>query len=87
MHIPTRFVEIDCQQVWKELTNYMEGDLAPEMRDRITHHLQECRHCSAIYDGTRNIVQLLGDNQSIELPKGFSKRLFDRLIVQSREQG
>jgi len=79
----TRVVEIECRQVWKELTNYMEGDLMPEMRDRITHHLRECRHCTAIYDGTRNVVHLLGDEKSIELPKGFSERLFDRLMVQS----
>ena len=87
MQIMTQIVEIDCQHVWKELTNYMEGDLTSEMRDRITRHLQGCRHCKAIYDGTRNIVRLLGDKESIELPKGFSERLFDRLMVQSREQG
>ncbi len=87
MHIPDQPVEISCQQVWKELVNYTEGDLTAEMRDRITRHLRGCRHCTAIYDGTRNIVQLLGDKKSIELPKGFSERLFDRLLVQSRHQG
>lgn len=83
MQTMTRVVEIECRQVWKELTNYMEGDLMPEMRDRITRHLRECRHCTAIYDGTRNVVHLLGDERSIELPEGFSGRLFDRLMVQS----
>ena len=84
---PTRVVEIDCRQVWKELTNYMEGDLIPEMRERIAHHLQACRHCKAIYDGTRNVVRLLGDKKSIELPKGFSERLFNRLVFQTGQQG
>ena len=87
MQIPTQIVEIDCQHVWKELTNYIEGDLTPEMRDRIAHHLQRCRHCTAIYDGTRNVLQLLGDKQSIELPKGFSERLFDRLVLLTGQQG
>jgi len=87
VQIPTQIVEIDCQHVWKELTNYMEGDLSPEMRDRITYHLQGCRHCTAIYDGTRNVVQLLGDKKSIELPNGFSERLFHRLVLQSHQQG
>lgn len=86
VRIATQIVEIGCQHVWKELTNYMEGDLSPEMRDRIAHHLQGCRHCTAIYDGTRNVVQLLGDKKSIELPKGFSARLFDRLVLQSQQQ-
>jgi len=87
VQIPTQIVEIDCQHVWKELTNYIEGDLTPEMRDRIAHHLQRCRHCTAIYDGTRNVLQLLGDKQSIELPKGFSERLFDRLVLLTGQQG
>lgn len=82
-----QFVEIDCREVWRELVNYMDGDLAPELRGRIARHLESCKHCTAIYDGTRNIVQLLGDQHSIELPRGFSERLYDRLIVQSRQQG
>ena len=84
MQTLTRVVEIECRQVWKELSNYMEGDLMPEMRNRITRHLTGCRHCTAIYDGTRNVVHLLSDERSIELPQGFSGRLFDRLMVQSR---
>ena len=83
MQIPSQVVQIDCQQVWKELTNYIEGDLSPEMRDRIARHLRGCRNCTAVYDGTRNVVQLLSDEKSIELPVGFSERLFDRLVLQS----
>ena len=77
--MPTQFVEIDCQTVWKELTNYIDRDLTPEMRDRITQHLRVCSHCTAIYDGARNVVLLLGDEKAIELPQGFSQRLYQRL--------
>jgi predicted anti-sigma-YlaC factor YlaD len=82
---PTQIVDIDCRHVWKELTNYMEGDLAPELRERVRIHLQGCKHCTAIHDGTRNVVRLLGDEKAIELPRGFSERLFDRLLRDSRE--
>lgn len=84
---PTRVVEIDCREVWRQLIDYMEGDLTPEMRERIAHHLQACRQCMAIYDGTRNVVRLLGDKKSIELPNGFSERLFDRVVFQTGQQG
>ena len=86
MPTPIDTVEIDCRHVWKELTSYMEGDLTPEMRDRITRHLKGCKHCTAVYDGTCNVVRLLGDEKAIELPRGFSGRLFDRLVLQSRQQ-
>lgn len=76
-------VEIDCLEVRRELVNYMEGDLDQEMRSRIDRHLMECSHCTAIYDGVRNVVQLVGKENAIELPAGFSRRLYERLMSQS----
>jgi predicted anti-sigma-YlaC factor YlaD len=74
------FLEIDCYQVPRELSDYLEGDLAPQLRFRIEAHLQTCDHCRAVYDGLRNIVQLLGEEEVIELPEGFSQRLYKRLL-------
>jgi len=76
----TKIVEIDCYQVRRELVDYMEGDLTPELRIRIDHHLQNCSHCTAVYDGVRNVVRLLGNENAIELPQGFSQRLYRRLF-------
>jgi len=79
-----RVIEIDCYQVRRELSDYLEGDLTPELRVQIEDHLESCSHCTAVYDGMRNVVQLLGDEKAIELPKGFSQRLYRRLFrVQS----
>ena len=76
----SRTVEIDCYQVRRELSDYLEGDLTPERRVRIEGHLERCRHCTAVYDGLKNVVRLLGDEKAIELPKGFSDRLYRRLF-------
>ena len=76
----SRIVEIDCYQVRRELSDYLEGDLTPELRVRIEDHLERCRHCTAVYDGMKNVVQLLGDEKAIERPKGFSDRLYRRLF-------
>jgi Putative zinc-finger len=73
-------IEIDCYQVRRELSDYLEGDLTPQLRLRIEQHLQTCDHCRAVYDGLRNIVRLLGDEEVIELPEGFSQRLYKRLL-------
>jgi anti-sigma factor (TIGR02949 family) len=75
-----RIVEIDCYQVRRELSDYLDGDLTPELRVRIEDHLEDCRHCTAVYDGLRNVVRLLGDEKAIELPGGFSQRLYRRLF-------
>jgi predicted anti-sigma-YlaC factor YlaD len=62
------------------LSDYLEGDLTPQLRLQIEKHLQTCDHCRAVYDGLRNIVRLLGDEEVIELPEGFSQRLYNRLF-------
>ena len=76
----SNIVEIDCYQVRRELSDYLEGDVSPELRLRIEEHLQTCDHCRAVCDGLRNIVRLLGDEEAIELPEGFSQRLYKRLF-------
>lgn len=72
-------IEISCEEVWMELSNYIEGDVTPELRARMEAHFRKCDHCTAIYDGTRNIIQLVGDFQAFDIPKGFSERLQARL--------
>jgi len=42
-------------------------------------HFRGCAHCTAVLDGTRNVVRLVGDHRSFELPDGFSQRLKQRL--------
>ncbi len=74
-------IEIDCHQVRRELSDYLEGDLTPQLRLRIEQHLQTCDHCRAVYDGLRNIVRLMGHEELIELPEGFSQRLYKRLLA------
>lgn len=76
-----KILEIDCYEVRRELVNYMEEDIKPKLRARIDAHLRHCHHCTAVYDGVRNVVQLLGSDESIELPAGFSQRLYKRLLV------
>ena len=77
-------LEMTCQEVWRELTNYMEGDMTAEMREAIAQHLSGCAHCRAVYDGSRNVVQLLGNGKTFELPSGFSRRLYGRLQTEMR---
>jgi anti-sigma factor RsiW len=73
-------VEISCVEVWRELSNYVDGAVDPELRRRMEEHFKTCEHCTAILDGTRNVVRLVGDSRAFDLPVGFSARLKKRLL-------
>ncbi len=72
-------VEISCEEVWREVSNYLDGEISEELRARMEEHFKGCKHCTAVMDGTRNMVQLVGDATAFELPAGFSNRLYQKL--------
>ena len=73
-------LEISCWEVREELTNYLEGDVPPELRARIESHLAECGDCRLYYDSVRRVIWIIGKTELIELPVGFSQRLHSRLM-------
>ena len=74
-------IEIDCEHVILQISNYIEGEISPELRARMEAHIQGCKHCAAILDGTSNTLRLLADGKVLELPAGFSDRLRQRLAA------
>jgi hypothetical protein len=72
-------VEISCREVVREISNYLDEGVGPRLRKQIEQHLGCCTHCTAIYDGVRNVITLIGDDRSFELPLSFSQRLRARL--------
>jgi anti-sigma factor RsiW len=77
--MPTTVVEISCIEVWREISNYVDRDLEPALKARMELHLQNCKHCTAVLEGTKNAVSLLADGDWYPMPAGFGERLFNRL--------
>ena len=81
-------IEISCEEVWREVSNYLEGEISAELRERMDEHFKGCKHCTAVLDGTRNVVRLAGDAGAFELPADLSDRLYqklDRKLSERRE--
>jgi anti-sigma factor RsiW len=70
---------LNCKHVWKEISSYIDGEVSTELREAIEEHLAHCRHCAAVLDSTRNILYLIADDRTFELPVGYSVRLHARL--------
>ena len=75
-----KVIEISCLEVWREISNYIDGDLDAELRARMEAHFKVCAHCKAVVDGTRNVVKLVADGVEYDLPNGFSQRLYNKIV-------
>jgi len=74
-----RVIEISCLEVWREISNYIDGEIDADLRDRMEANFKACAHCKAIYDGTKNAVKLVGDGVEYQMPEGFSQRLYEKI--------
>lgn len=72
-------IEISCLEVWRAISNYLEDEVSLEMRERMEAHFKTCAHCSAVLDGTRNVVGLVGDGKLYQMPEEFNKRLYEKI--------
>jgi anti-sigma factor (TIGR02949 family) len=72
-------IEISCLEVWREISNYVDGEVDAELRARMEAHFKSCAHCTAVLDGTKNVVKLVADGVEYDVPQGFSERLYGRI--------
>lgn len=77
---------VNCELVWREISNYLEGEITPELRAAMDGHFHSCQRCRSLLEGTRNVVRLYSDERMIEMPAGFSSRLEKRLARSTRTQ-
>jgi hypothetical protein len=72
-------IEIDCEEVWRQISNYLDDEVDAGLRAIMASHFKDCAHCSAILDGTKNVVKLVGDGKAFEVPAGARRRFYAKL--------
>ena len=72
-------IEIDCEEVWRKISNYLDDEGDPGLRAIMASHFKDCAHCSAVLDGARNVVKLVGDGRAFEIPARLSQRFYMKL--------
>jgi hypothetical protein len=78
---------LNCEQVWLEISNYVDGEVEAGLRSAMDEHFRTCRRCASVLAGTRNVVQLYSDERMLEVPAGFGRRLEKRLASGVAVQG
>src|SRR5581483_2637454 len=74
----------NCELVWREISNYLEGEVDAGLRTAMDEQFRTCARCRSVLEGTRNVMQLYGDERMIEAPSGYGRRLERRLAQNLR---
>jgi anti-sigma factor RsiW len=66
---------LNCKGVIRELSNYIDGDLDPVVKQELERHLEHCEDCAMIVDQTKKTIEILCDSQPVTLPTDVRSRL------------
>ena len=70
-----------CKQLLGNLSDYIDGDLQPELCVAIAEHLKNCENCRIVVDTLRKTVEIYRKTTPSlsELPGEVRERLFIKL--------
>jgi anti-sigma factor RsiW len=79
--------ELTCQELVELVTEYLEGMLAPEDRERFDAHLRACDGCTSYLAQMRQLVAALGRLTEETIPEDAKQTLLDAFRDWKRERG
>src|SRR5215468_864510 len=75
---------INCQDVRRDVSDYIDDELNPAQRAALDRHFAECRDCAALLDGMRNLIAIYGYERVLAPPDGFHERLYQKLEKETK---
>jgi len=66
---------LNCKGVIRELSNYIDGDLEPAVKQELERHLEHCEDCTMILDQTKKSIEILCDSKPVQLASDVRSRL------------
>ena len=77
---------ISCADFMAEIGNYLEGDVAAEVRLQLEHHLAHCQTCQVVVDSTRKTLKIVTDSGAFDLPEAAFKPITENIMARIRSQ-
>lgn len=69
----------NCQALLGSLSEYIDGELPPELCKEIEKHLEGCDNCRIVLNTTRRTIDLVQVPTDEDVPADVRERLFKRL--------
>ena len=77
---------ITCDEFMAELGNYLERDVALEVRRQLESHLAHCQTCQVVYDSTLKTIKIVTDSGSFDLPDANALPIRDKIMARIRKE-
>lgn len=75
----TEHTHLNCEALLGSLSEYIDGELAPELCRAIEEHLAGCENCQVVLNTTRRTIDLVQEPEMQMVPDDVRERLFKRL--------
>ena len=77
---------ISCADFMAEIANYLEGEVAADVRLQLENHLSHCQTCQVVLDSTRKTLKIVTDSGSFDLPETVFKPIAQRIMARIRAE-
>lgn len=77
---------ISCTDFIAQIGDYLDGDVAAEVRVRLETHLSHCQTCQVVYDSARKTLQIVTDSGSFDLTDEAFKPVAAKVMARLRSQ-
>ena len=77
---------MNCQDLLKQINEYVDGHLEPGVCDELREHLKDCNPCRVVVDNIRNTITIYKNDQPIELPLACREKLHRLLKDQWKQK-
>ena len=71
---------MNCQEIIRELSSYLDGDLGRKAVADLEWHLKNCEDCRVVVDTVRETVEIYCKADPVPLPEDVRTRLHEALV-------
>ncbi len=76
----TDHTHVNCESLLGSLSEYIDGELSPELCREIEKHLAGCENCRVVLNTTKRTIDLVqSPTETAPVPDDVRERLFKRL--------
>jgi anti-sigma factor (TIGR02949 family) len=68
-----------CRKLFAELSNYLDGDVDPDMRRDLEEHIAKCPNCLVVIDTTQQTIRVFQGCEPYPLPEDMHDKLLGAL--------